>query len=130
MSALAGLKVIDCSTLFAGPTAAMLLGDFGAEVIKIEHPLKGDPVRGHGYKKNEQSLWWLYISRNKKSVAIDLNTKEGAEIILRLVASSDVLIENFRPGTLEKWGIGPDILLKHNPRLVIARVSGFGQEGP
>ena len=130
MSALAGLKVIDCSTLFAGPTAAMLLGDFGAEVIKIEHPLKGDPVRGHGYKKNEQSLWWLYISRNKKSVAIDLNTKEGAEIIVKLVASSDVLIENFRPGTLEKWGIGPDILLKHNPRLVIARVSGFGQEGP
>ena len=130
MSALAGLRIIDCSTLFAGPTAAMLLGDFGAEVIKIEHPSKGDPVRGHGYKKNEQSLWWIYISRNKKSVAIDLGKKEGAEILLKLVSSADVLIENFRPGTLEKWGLGPKELMERNPELVIARVSGFGQDGP
>ena len=130
MSALAGLRVLDCATLFAGPTASLLLGDFGADVIKIEHPEKGDPVRNHGYKKAELSLWWIYLSRNKKSVALDLGTHAGAELIKKLVLQTDVLIENFRPGTLEKWGIGPEVLLEINPRLVIARVTGFGQEGP
>jgi len=130
VSALNGLRVIDCATLFAGPTASLLLGDFGADVIKIEHPEKGDPVRNHGYKKAEQSLWWTYLSRNKKSVALDLGTHAGAELLKKLALQTDVLIENFRPGTMEKWGIGPDVLLEINPRLVIARVTGFGQEGP
>ena len=130
MTALAGLRVIDCSTLFAGPTASLLLGDFGAEVIKIEHPELGDPVRNHGYKKDGQSLWWTYISRNKKSLALDLGIKEGAGILLDLASKSDVLIENFRPGTLERWGIGPAELFKVNPKLIIARVTGFGQSGP
>lgn len=130
MSALAGLRVIDCATLFAGPTAALLLGDFGADVIKIEHPEKGDPVRQHGYKKNGKSLWWTYISRNKRCLSLDLSTQEGAELLLKLILEADVLIENFRPGTMERWGLGPDTLHKFNKRLVIARVTGFGQEGP
>jgi crotonobetainyl-CoA:carnitine CoA-transferase CaiB-like acyl-CoA transferase len=130
MSALAGLRVIDCATLFAGPTASLLLGDFGAEVIKIEHPETGDPVRNHGYKKDDQSLWWIYLSRNKKTVALNLGNPKGAEVFKKLIAESDVLIENFRPGTLEKWGVSPDELLKINPRLVFARVTGFGQSGP
>ena len=130
MSALAGLRVIDCSTLFAGPTASMLLGDYGADVIKVEHPRTGDPVRNHGYKKDGVSLWWAYISRNKSSLALDLGKEEGAKILLQLVTQADVLIENFRPGTLERWGIGPKELHQANPRLIIARVTGFGQTGP
>ena len=130
MSALNGLRVIDCATLFAGPTASLMLGDFGADVIKIEHPEKGDPVRNHGYKKAEQSLWWTYLSRNKRSVAIDLGTKSGSDLLRGLITQTDVFIENFRPGTLERWGLGPDFLHQINPRLVIARVTGFGQEGP
>jgi len=130
MAALSGLRVLDCATLFAGPTASLMLGDFGADVIKIEHPEKGDSVRQHGFKKEGQSLWWLYLSRNKKSLALDLSSPRGAEILMKLVMHSDVLIENFRPGTLEKWGLGPNILLEINPRLVIARVTGFGQTGP
>jgi len=130
MSALSGLRVLDCATLFAGPTASLLLGDFGADVIKIEHPQKGDPVRNHGYKKSEQSLWWTYLSRNKRCLALDLGTKVGAEILKKLAAEVDVIIENFRPGTLEKWGIGPEVLQEINPRLVLARVTGFGQYGP
>lgn len=130
MSALAGLRVIDCATLFAGPTASLMLGDFGAEVIKVEHPETGDPVRNHGYKKDGHSLWWIYLSRNKKSLALNLGSKPGAEILKKIIKDSDVLIENFRPGTLEKWGLGPDVLHGINPRLIIARVSGFGQTGP
>lgn len=130
MSALAGLRVIDCATLFAGPTASMILGDYGADVIKIEHPKNGDPVRNHGYKKDGVSLWWAYISRNKSSLALDLSKKEGAEIFLHLAAQSDVIIENFRPGTLERWGVGPEELFAINPKLIIARVTGFGQFGP
>lgn len=130
MSALAGLRIVDCATLFAGPTASLILGDFGAEVIKIEHPEFGDPVRNHGYKKDGKSLWWTYLSRNKKTVALNLGNQRGAEIFLRITKEVDVLIENFRPGTLEKWGLGPEILHGVNPRLVIARVTGFGQEGP
>ena len=130
MSALAGLRVIDAATLFAGPTAATMLADFGAEVIKIEHPTKGDPVRGHGYSKDGQSLWWANIGRNKSTLALNLGNPEGAEVFLDLVAHCDVLIENFRPGTLERWGIGPSELHQRNRQLIIARVTGFGQFGP
>ena len=130
MSALAGLRVIDAATLLAGPTAATMLADFGADVIKIEHPTKGDPVRGHGYSKDGQSLWWANIGRNKSTLALNLGNAQGAEIFLDLIEQSDVLIENFRPGTLERWGIGPEQLHARNPRLIIARVTGFGQFGP
>ena len=130
MSALQGLRVIDAATLFAGPTAATMLADFGAQVIKIEHPVKGDPVRGHGYSKDGHSLWWANIARNKHTLALNLGDPKGAELLLDLIENTDVFIENFRPGTLERWGIGPDVLLKRNPKLVIARVTGFGQTGP
>jgi crotonobetainyl-CoA:carnitine CoA-transferase CaiB-like acyl-CoA transferase len=126
---LAGLRVIDAATLFAGPLAATQLGDFGAEVIKVEHP-RGDPVRYHGHRKNGVPLWWKMIGRNKRAVTLDLGRPEGQEIFRRMAAQSDVVIENFRPDTLEKWGLGPDRLHAENPRLVIARVTGFGQVGP
>lgn len=127
--ALAGLRVLDAATLFAGPLAATLLGDFGAEVIKIEHP-KGDPVRQHGHSKNGINLWWKMISRNKRAITLNLSSGEGQELLKQLIKQSDVLIENFRPGTLERWNIGPDVLRTINPGLVIARVTGFGQIGP
>ncbi len=130
MSALQGLRILDLATLFAGPMAATILADYGAEVIKIEHPQKGDPVRNHGYSKDGVSLWWATIGRNKRTVALNIGTPEGAKILKKLVATTDVLIENFRPGTLEKWGLSPDELHAINPQLVIARVTGFGQEGP
>ena len=130
MSALVGLRVIDASTLFAGPGAATMLADFGAHVVKIEHPTKGDPVRGHGYSKSGQSLWWANISRNKEVLALNINDPKGAEIFLTLIENTDVLIENFRPGTLERWGLGPAELHAKNPKLIIARVTGFGQFGP
>lgn len=130
MSALEGLRVIDAATLFAGPTAATMLADFGAQVVKIEHPRKGDPVRGHGYSKDGHSLWWANIGRNKKTLALDFSKPEGAKLLLDLIENSDVFIENFRPGTLEKWGLGPEKLLARNPKLIVARVTGFGQRGP
>lgn len=130
MSALEGLRVIDAATLFAGPTAATMLADFGAQVVKIEHPRKGDPVRGHGYSKDGHSLWWANIGRNKKTLALDFSKPEGAKLLLDLIENSDVFIENFRPGTLEKWGLGPEKLLARNPKLIVARVTGFGQHGP
>ena len=130
MSALEGLRVIDAATLFAGPTAATMLADFGAQVVKIEHPRKGDPVRGHGYSKDGHSLWWANIGRNKKTLALDFSKPEGAKLLLDLIENTDVFIENFRPGTLEKWGLGPELLLARNPKLVVARVTGFGQHGP
>lgn len=110
--------------------AATMLADFGAEVIKIEHPVKGDPSRLHGYSKDGVPLWWTMLGRNKKTVALDLGKSEGSEVFKELIAKSDVLIENFRPGTLERWGIGPDVLLAINPKLIVARVTGFGQFGP
>jgi crotonobetainyl-CoA:carnitine CoA-transferase CaiB-like acyl-CoA transferase len=128
-SALEGIRVLDAATLFAGPLAAMLLGDFGADVIKIEHP-KGDAVRSHGYSKNGVPLWWKVINRNKQAITLNLSVPEGQEILTKLASQSDVLIESFRPGTLEKWNLGPDVLHQVNPRLVIARVTGFGQVGP
>lgn len=130
MSALEGLRVIDAATLFAGPTAATMLADFGAQVVKIEHPRKGDPVRGHGYSKDGHSLWWANIGRNKKTLALDFSKPEGAKLLLDLIENTDVFIENFRPGTLEKWGLGPEKLLARNPKLIVARVTGFGQHGP
>lgn len=130
MMALSGIKVIDVATLFAGPTAAMLLGDFGANVIKVEHPQRGDPSRGHGHAKDGIGLWWKVLSRNKRAIAVDLSAEEGQEIVRMLLTDADVLIENFRPGTLERWNLSPEKLLELNPRLVVARVTGFGQLGP
>ncbi|TFD54246.1 CoA transferase [Cryobacterium sp. Hh11] len=127
---LTGIRVLDISTLFAGPLAATFLGDFGADVIKIEHPTKPDAARGHGPAKNGINLWWKTLGRNKRTVTLNLGRPDGADLLLRLVAEADVLVENFRPGTLERWGLGPERLLAANPRLVIARVTAFGQVGP
>jgi len=126
---LAGLKVIDASTLFAGPLAAMLLGDFGADVLKIEHP-KGDPARSHGKAKGNIPLWWKLIGRNKRAITLYLGSPEGQALFRRLVADADVVIENFRPGTLERWSLGYDELSRINPRLVLVRVTAYGQFGP
>jgi crotonobetainyl-CoA:carnitine CoA-transferase CaiB-like acyl-CoA transferase len=127
---LVGCRVIDASTVLAGPLAAQIMGDYGADVIKIEHPRSGDSFRHHGATVDGQGLWWKIVSRNKRCVAVDLGRPDGADLLKRLVATTDVLIENFRPGTLERWGIGPDVLWEINPRLVIVRVTGFGQLGP
>jgi crotonobetainyl-CoA:carnitine CoA-transferase CaiB-like acyl-CoA transferase len=127
---LEGVRVVDAATLFAGPLAATILADFGADVIKVEHPVKGDPVRNHGPSKDGVPLWWAMLARNKRTLALNLGAEEGAAALKRLIATADVLIENFRPGTLERWGLGPDVLHAINPGLVIARVTGFGQFGP
>lgn len=127
---LTGLRVIDAATLFAGPLAATFLGDFGADVVKVEHPRRPDAARGHGPQRDGVNLWWKTLGRNKRTVTIDLSASEGAELLLRLVEGADVLIENFRPGTLERWGLSPERLHQRNPRLVIARVTAFGQTGP
>jgi len=128
--ALEGLRVVDVSTLFAGPMAAMHLGDLGAEVIKVEHPRRPDPARGHGPAKNGHNLWWKTLGRNKSTVQIDLSRVEGQEAFTRLAATADVVIENFRPDTLERWNLAYDVLSASNPGLVLARVTGFGQIGP
>jgi formyl-CoA transferase len=127
--ALAGLRVLDVATLFAGPLAATMLGDHGAEVIKIEHP-RGDPARTHGARKNGVGLWWKMLARNKKAITLYLGSARGQELFKAMVADADVVIENFRPGTLERWGLGYDVLSAINPGLVLARVTGFGQFGP
>ena len=127
---LAGLRVVELATLFAGPLAATWLADFGADVVKVEHPRRPDPSRGHGPAKNGVGLWWKTIGRNKRTVTLDLSKPGGRETMLRLAEQADVVIENFRPGTLERWGLGPDELAEANPRLVIARVTAFGQTGP
>ncbi|MER7111653.1 CaiB/BaiF CoA transferase family protein [Streptomyces sp. NPDC000229] len=125
-----GLRVLDLATLFAGPLAATMLGDFGADVIKVEHPRKPDPSRGHGPAKNGVGLWWKLLGRNKRTITLDLSTPGGRATLLRLATSADVVVENFRPGTLEKWGLGWSELSAANDRLVLARVTGFGQYGP
>ncbi|MFE3037499.1 CaiB/BaiF CoA transferase family protein [Streptomyces canus] len=127
---LQGLRVLDTATLFAGPLAATLLGDFGAEVVKIEHPKKPDPSRGHGPSKDGIGLWWKVLGRNKRTITLDLSKPGGRTTYLKLAASADVVIENFRPGTLEKWDLGWPELSAVNPRLVLTRVTGFGQFGP
>ncbi|WP_159622116.1 CaiB/BaiF CoA transferase family protein [Ruania rhizosphaerae] len=124
------LLVVDASTLFAGPMAAMHLGDMGARVIKVEHPQRPDPSRGHGPAKDGENLWWKTLGRNKETVTLDLHTAGGVEAFLRLAERADVVIENFRPGTLERWGLGYEELSAKNPGLVLARVTGFGQNGP
>jgi crotonobetainyl-CoA:carnitine CoA-transferase CaiB-like acyl-CoA transferase len=125
---LAGVRVVDCSTVLAGPFACQLLGDFGADVIKVEHPTAGDALRSHGAVKDGVGLWWSMVGRNKRTLGLDLH--DGAEVFKALVATADVLVENFRPGTLERWGLGPDVLAELNPGLVLIRVTGFGQTGP
>jgi crotonobetainyl-CoA:carnitine CoA-transferase CaiB-like acyl-CoA transferase len=127
---LEGLRVLDVSTILAGPLCCQILGDYGADVIKIEHPRNGDNMRGHGRSKDGVPLWWKEISRNKRTVALDLKAASGAEVFRRLARTADVVVENFRPGTLERWGIGPDVLMSDNPALVVARLTGFGQTGP
>jgi len=127
---LAGLKVIEMGQLIAGPFAAKTLADFGARVIKIEPPGVGDPLRTWRILKDGTSLWWHVQSRNKQSLAMDLRQAEAQQIVRDLCADADVLIENFRPGTLESWSLGPEQLLQANPRLVVLRISGYGQTGP
>jgi formyl-CoA transferase len=126
---LTGIQVLDVATLFAGPTAATLLGDFGADVVKVEHP-GGDPLRTHGHVKDGHGLWWKVLGRNKWTVTIDLSTPDGQELLRGLARQADVLIENFRPGVLERWGLGYDALSDGNPGLVLLRTTGFGQFGP
>jgi len=128
---LAGLRVIEMGTLIAGPFCGQILGDFGAEVIKIEDPRKGDPMRQWGRSLPQGlSPWWPVIGRNKKSVGLDLRQPEGQEIARRLIGKVDVVIENFRPGAMEKWGLGYEALSATHPGLVMARISGYGQTGP
>jgi formyl-CoA transferase len=128
---LAGLRVIELGTLLAGPFCGQLLGDFGAEVIKVEPPGQGDPMRVWGREKaHGKSLWWPVVARNKKAITLDLRQQEGQQLLESLVAKADFLVENFRPGTLEKWGLGWPRLSAVNPRLIMVRVSGFGQTGP
>ena len=127
---LAGLKVLELGQLIAGPFAAKTLADFGAEVIKIEAPDAGDPLRKWRLMKDGTSVWWQVQSRNKRSVALDLKQPEAQDIVRKLALDADVLIENFRPGAMEGWGLGPDDLLKLNSRLIMLRISGYGQTGP
>ena len=127
---LAGLKVVELGQLIAGPFAAKTLGDFGADVIKIEPPVTGDPLRQWRLMKDGTSVWWQVQSRNKRSLALDLKDAAAQDIVRQLVQDADVLIENFRPGAMEAWGLGPEALLTLNPRLIMLRISGYGQSGP
>lgn len=128
---LEGLRVVEMGSLLAGPFCGQLLGDFGAEVIKVEPPGKGDPMRVWGrHQKNSRTLWWPIIARNKKSVTLNLRNEEGQELARKLINEADVLVENFRPGTMERWGLGYEALSETNPGLVMVRVSGYGQTGP
>jgi formyl-CoA transferase len=128
---LEGLRVIELGTLLAGPFCGQLLGDFGAEVIKIEAPGQGDPMRTWGQEKIDgKSLWWPIVGRNKKAITLDLRQPEGQAVLKQLVAKSDFLLENFRPGTMENWGLGYEALAAINPGLIMIRVSGYGQTGP
>lgn len=127
---LSGVRVLDVSTILAGPLAAQILGDYGADVIKIEHPEHGDGMRGHGPSKDGVPIWWTELARNKRTVGLYLGEPEGAEVFKRLAETADVVIENFRPGTLERWDIGWDTLHAINPGLILARITGWGQTGP
>ncbi len=129
---MSGVRIIDVGTFLAGPYAASILGEFGAEVLKVEHPVAGDPMRrfGTASKRHDATLAWLSEGRNRKSVTLDLRQQEGVALFLKLVAKSDVLIENFRPGTMEEWGLGWRELSAANPALIMLRVSGYGQTGP
>ncbi|MEI6744262.1 MAG: CoA transferase, partial [bacterium] len=131
-SALAGLRVLDLSTVLAGPNCARYLADFGADVIKIERPDGGDSLRNMGWRDpvDGEGLWWRLVNRNKRTIALNLKDDTDCELFLRLIDDADVLVENFRPGVLEKLGFGPDVLHARNSKLIITRVSGFGQDGP
>lgn len=126
---LAGLKIIELGQLIAGPFASKIMAEFGADVIKVEPPT-GDPLRKWRYVHEDTSVWWAAHARNKRSITLDLRQPEGQEVVRRLIADADVLIENFRPGAMEKWGLGFDALHAINPRLIMLRVSGYGQTGP
>ncbi|MFM1982529.1 MAG: hypothetical protein RJB22_1248 [Pseudomonadota bacterium] len=128
MGALNGIRVVELGQLLAGPFCGQLLGDMGADVIKVEQPGSGDPMRDWG--QGETKVNWEVIARNKRSVSVNLRVAEGQELVRKLAEKADILIENFKPGTMEKWGLGPDALLAINPRLIIARMSGYGQTGP
>jgi formyl-CoA transferase len=127
---LAGTRVLELGNFVAAPTAGRILGEFGAEVIKIELPRVGDEVRSWRLVRGDTSMMWRAMARNKKSVTVDMRTPEGAELILRLIEHIDVLVENYRPGKLESWGLSPDTLRQRNPALVVVRISGYGQTGP
>jgi formyl-CoA transferase len=127
---LTGLKVVELGQLIAGPFAAKTLADFGADIIKIEPPGAGDPLRQWRLLKEGTSVWWQVQSRNKRSLALDLRQSEAQAVVRKLIIEADVLIENFRPGAMESWGLGPDALLELNPGLIILRISGYGQTGP
>ena len=127
---LAGMRVIEIGQLLAGPFTGTILGYFGAEVIKVEPPETGDPIRRWRKLKNGQSLWWSSLARNKKCVTLDLKSARGRELMAELTNSADVLVENFKPGTMEKWGLGPEVFKESNPGLIYARISGYGQTGP
>lgn len=127
--ALDGVRVLDCGMLFAGPLAATMLADFGADVIKVEHP-RGDPLRNLGWQKDGVSLWWAYLNRNKRYVSLNLSRPQGASLLKELVRDADVLVESFRPGRMEAWGIGYEQLRSVNRDLVMLRTTGFGQTGP
>jgi formyl-CoA transferase len=127
---LEGVKVVDVATLGAGPWLATRLADFGADVIKVEHPSAGDPIRLLGWFDEDVPLWWKVDARNKRCITLDLKSEEGQRILKELVRDADVLVENFRPGTLERWGLGYEELSRDNPGLVMVRVTGFGQDGP
>lgn len=127
---LKGLKVLEMGTLIAGPFCARIMAEFGAEVIKIERPGSGDPLRSWRYLYQDTSLWWLVQSRNKKCITLDLQKPKARDLILSMVEKVDIVVENFRPGTLERWGIGYDDLKEVNPSLIMVRISGFGQTGP
>jgi crotonobetainyl-CoA:carnitine CoA-transferase CaiB-like acyl-CoA transferase len=127
---LEGIRVIEMGQLLAGPFTGTILGYFGAEVIKVESPEGGDAIRGWREVQNGTSLWWHSLGRNKKSVTIDLKSEQGRGLVKQLIGSADVLIENFRPGVMEKWGLGPDVIKADNPKVIYTRISGYGQDGP
>jgi formyl-CoA transferase len=131
-SPLAGIRVLDCGQLIAAGMLGMLLADFGADVVKVEHPGSGDPLRSFGRRRGDRPLYWQHLARNKRSITLALNRAEGQVLFRRLLESAapDVVIESFRPGTLERWGLGPDELGRIRPGLILARISGFGQTGP
>ncbi len=128
--ALADLRVVDLATLFAGPGAATILADFGADVVKVEHPTRPDGARTHGPSRQGVGLWWKSLGRNKRTMTLDLSRPQGRDVLLRLVRDADVVVENFRPGTLERWGLSYEELSAANPRVILVRVTGFGQSGP
>jgi len=125
-----GVRVVDIATVIAGPGTTARLSDFGADVIKVEHPVHGDTARNLGWKAGDVSLLWKHVGRNKRPITLNLSQPEGQDLLLRLVETADVLVESFRPGTLERWNLAPSRLLERNPRLVVLRTSGFGQSGP